>query len=200
MKFAYADPPYPGQAKRWYSDHPDYAGEVDHTALLGQLEVNYPDGWALSTSAAALQDVLALAPRGVRVAMWHVTNTAPPIQAANWWWSWEPVIVRGGRRARADAPVVRDVLICGQPAKRAGEKRIAGAKPAEFCRWMFGLLGARPGDQMDDLFPGSGVVAEAWQEYQSQPWLEPPRTRPLDAIERRRALCLAGAEELWPAT
>jgi hypothetical protein len=30
VKIAYADPPYPGQAKKHYGDHPDYAGEVDH--------------------------------------------------------------------------------------------------------------------------------------------------------------------------
>ncbi len=26
MRFAYADPPYPGQSKRWYGNHPDYGG------------------------------------------------------------------------------------------------------------------------------------------------------------------------------
>lgn len=35
---AYADPPYPGQAKRHYADHPDYAGEVDHGELMMRLE------------------------------------------------------------------------------------------------------------------------------------------------------------------
>jgi hypothetical protein len=33
---------------------------------------------------------------------------------------------------------------------------VIGAKPAAFCRWVFGLLGAAPGDTLDDLFPGSG--------------------------------------------
>lgn len=46
MKFAYADPPYIGQAKRLYGDHPDFAGEVDHAALIVDL-LRY-DGWALS--------------------------------------------------------------------------------------------------------------------------------------------------------
>ena len=59
LRLAYADPPYPGKA-RLYRDHPDYAGEVDHAALLADLS-GY-DGWALSTSAQALPVVLALCP------------------------------------------------------------------------------------------------------------------------------------------
>src|SRR5205814_1352667 len=63
MRFGYADPPYPGQAWRLYGKHPDYAGEVDHTELIAQLERDFPDGWALSTSAMAPQEVLALCPK-----------------------------------------------------------------------------------------------------------------------------------------
>jgi len=37
LSMAYADPPYPGQAKRHYGDHPDYAGEVDLGALIERL-------------------------------------------------------------------------------------------------------------------------------------------------------------------
>ena len=61
LRLAYADPPYPGKA-RLYRDHPDYAGEVDHAALLARL-AGY-DGWALSTSAEALPAMLALCPPG----------------------------------------------------------------------------------------------------------------------------------------
>jgi hypothetical protein len=53
MRFAYADPPYPGQSKRLYGSHLDYAGEVDHADLIGRLGSGYPDGWALSTSVEA---------------------------------------------------------------------------------------------------------------------------------------------------
>jgi hypothetical protein len=53
MRFAYADPPYPGQAWRVYGRHEDYAGEVDHAELIARLERDYPDGWALSTPAAS---------------------------------------------------------------------------------------------------------------------------------------------------
>jgi len=66
LKFAFADPPYPGQSAKHYSDHPDYAGEVDHAELVRRMVANYPDGWALSTAARSLQDLLALCPSGVR--------------------------------------------------------------------------------------------------------------------------------------
>ncbi|MDD7963324.1 hypothetical protein [Microbacterium thalli] len=94
LRLAYADPPYPGLSRRYYGDHPDFAGEVDHKRLIEQL--NGYDGWALSTSARALQDVLALCPPGSRVAVWvrgeRPTRSAGPLNA------WEPVIYWGGRR------------------------------------------------------------------------------------------------------
>ena len=93
LQLAYADPTYPGNAGL-YRTHPDYGGEVDHAALIEQL-ASY-DGWALSTSAEALPSVLALCPRGVRVAAWHrIERPAPsrwPLHA------WEPVIYLGGRQ------------------------------------------------------------------------------------------------------
>ena len=42
---------------------------------------------------------------------------------------------------------------------------VIGAKPAAVCRWIFALLGAGPGDTLDDLFPGSGAVSRAWAAY-----------------------------------
>jgi len=46
--------------------------------------------------------------------------------------------------------------------------RVIGAKPAAVCRWIFTLLGAGPGDTLDDLFPGSGAVGRAWAAYTAQ--------------------------------
>ena len=43
--------------------------------------------------------------------------------------------------------------------------RVIGAKPGAFCRWVFDLLGAAPGDSLDDLYPGSGAVGKAWATY-----------------------------------
>ena len=147
LRLARADPPYPGKA--WlYRDHPDYGGEVDHAALIARL-AGY-DGWALSTSAEALPAVLALCPPGVRVAAWHrgerPTRSRWPLYA------WEPVI-------RADS------LVCGVGPLDTLPGRVIGVKPAAVCRWIFTLLGAAPGDRLDDLFPGSGAVGRAWAAY-----------------------------------
>jgi len=163
MKFAYADPPYPGQAKRLYGDHPDYAGEVNHAELIEHLVRDYPDGWALSTSALALPDVLTMCPTGVRIAAWH-KNNAPPIRTTGRWiWAWEPLIVAGGRQKRYETPDVYDAISCRQP------QSFPGMKSPVFTRWMLALLGATPADTIDDLFGGSGLVAEEIKIFNHQP-------------------------------
>lgn len=158
LRLGYADPPYPGNSQRYYGEHPDFAGEVDHAALVAQLERECPDGWALSTSAAALRDVLPLCPTSARVAVWvrgeRHTRSAGPQNA------WEPVIYLGGR-ARVDAERV-DVLQHVARPRLTDTRRVVGSKPAAFCYWLFDLLGAAPGDDFVDLFPGSGGVARAW--------------------------------------
>ena len=85
----------------------------------------FPDGWALSTSAAALQQVLALCPPGVRVCSWQravrPTKSKRPISA------WEPLIASGGRELATDGPqVVRDALAYGGRylADRANDARV----------------------------------------------------------------------------
>ncbi len=94
LRLAYADPPYPGRAARYYRTHQDYAGEVDHAALIANLAEF--DGWAISTSADALQEVLALCPPGVRIAAWH-RGERPNKEARGPLNAWEPVIFHGGR-------------------------------------------------------------------------------------------------------
>lgn len=145
-------------SRRYYGSHPDYAGEVDHAELLARL-ASY-DGWALSTSSTALADVLALAPRSARVAAWHrgprVTKHRMPLAA------WEPVIYSP---ARTVAYGVSDSLEHGPGPRLTDPARVIGAKPAAFARWMFNLLGAAPGDSLDDLYPGSGGIRRAWAAY-----------------------------------
>lgn len=163
MRIAYADPPYPRMAKRWYGDHPDYGGEVDHAELIAQL-VDEFDGWALSTGAYALQEVLALCPLGVRVGIWNVTNTAHPGNMGAWWWSWEAVIVSP---ARQPEEVTRDLFSSHSPRGFLGGE-IAGQKPDGFSEWVFRLVGARPEDEFVDLFRGSGSVGRAWDRWTKQ--------------------------------
>ncbi|MEU4225990.1 hypothetical protein AB0F17_16975 [Nonomuraea sp. NPDC026600] len=168
LRLAYADPPYPGNA-RLYRGHRDYAGEVDHAALIRHLTTY--DGWALSTSAAALPAVLTLCPPEVRVAAWHrgerPTASRWPLNA------WEPVIYAGGRPSDPSLgihPTRRvDSLVHGVSAMTTLPERVIGAKPAAFCRWLFDLLGAASGDSFDDLFPGSGVVGRAWDTFTHLP-------------------------------
>ena len=163
LRLAYAGPPYPGDARKYYGTHPDYAGEVDHGALIEHLSAGY-DGWALSTSARALPDVLALCPSGVRVAAWHRgVQPAPSRGPQN---AWEPVLYLGGRRVvRSVAERRFDSLVYHAGVRRTDPARVVGAKPAAFSRWVFDLLGALPGDEFVDVFPGSGGVGRAWLAY-----------------------------------
>jgi hypothetical protein len=164
-RIAYADPPYPGKS-HYYRDHPDYAGEVDHADLICRLQLEH-DGWALSTSAAALPAVLRLCPDSVRVAAWHrgerPTRSRYPLSA------WEPVIYVPARPLETSSGPDRrtDSLVHGVSAMLSLPGRVIGTKPAAFCRWLFGLLAALPGDEFVDLYPGSGAVWHAWQVYAS---------------------------------
>ena len=201
LRLAYADPPYPGLARKHYGDHADYGGEVDHAELVASLSAEF-DGWALSTSAAALPGVLAVCPAGVRVGAWvrgeRPTRSRGPLTA------WEPVVFTGGRlrvdlvtatdasgspaaaTVRAalaavtpalgwegprpdvspDTPARRlDALVYRPGARRTDPARVIGAKPAIFARWIFDLLGALPGDEFVDVFPGSGGIARAWELF-----------------------------------
>lgn len=155
MRMAYADPPYPGQARKLYG-----CAEVDHGVLIERLCATFPDGWALSTSSLALHEVLPLCPEDVRVAAWvkPFASFKPGVNPA---YAWEPVIWRGGRRRERTEATVRDW--CAVPITL--RRGLTGAKPEAFCMWLFDLLGLRPSDTFVDLFPGSGAVTAAWNRY-----------------------------------
>lgn len=175
IRVAYADPPYVGQARKLYGAHPDYAGEVDQAALVERLIVEYPDGWALSLSAQSLPEILSYCPQDVRVLAWVKTmaNMLPGIRLQ---YGWEPVIMRGGRQGphTTGEPMLRDYLICHPQEhqyRRAGPGHVIGRKPKAFCHWLFNCLGLKPGDELVDIFPGSGHVGQAWQDWSAQPSL-----------------------------
>jgi hypothetical protein len=44
---------------------------------------------------------------------------------------------------------------------------LIGRKPIKFSTWLFEALGMLLGDDLDDIFPGTGGVAAAWAELSS---------------------------------
>lgn len=160
MRFAYADPPYIGYAKRYYSHDPQCA-EVDHAKLISEL-MQY-DGWALSCSSPTLAFVLSLCPEKVRVGIWvkPFCSFKPGVNPA---YAWEPVIFHGGRKRTRQQQTVRDWVSEVITLK----KGLTGVKPKKVCWWIFEVLNARRGDDLVDVFPGSGAVTKAWEEFQSK--------------------------------
>ena len=160
MRFCYADPPYPGCAHYY-----DERQEVDHLALIAELQAGYPDGWALSTSAAALRDVLAMCPASTRVCAWR--RRTRPTSSRRALSAWEALLVVGGRELATDIP--QDLLDVLDYRGRYDSfpDALVGMKPPEFAVWMFRQLGARAGDELVDVFPGSGAVGRAWALYAS---------------------------------
>lgn len=156
MKFAYADPPYLGQGQKLYG-YPEWDSLERHQQLIAQLQTEYPDGWAMSASSPSLRAILPLCPPDVRVAAWTKPFAVfkPNVNPA---YAWEPVIFRGGRKGDRTRPTVRDWFAHVITLK----KGLTGAKPAPVCDWILELLGAQPGDQVDDLFPGTGIFGETW--------------------------------------
>jgi hypothetical protein len=170
LRIAYADPPYPGQSKRHYGDHPDYAGEVDHAALVERLRSEFPDGWALSTSSTALREVWNLCPEA-RCAAWTKPFAAFKNQRITF--AWEPVlyVARGGAAENVGS-FVRDWVAAMPPVFIGQRTGVPGTKPTEFCFWLFDLLGLRETDEFHDLFPGSGSVLAAWEQWRRQPRIQ----------------------------
>jgi len=163
MRFAYADPPYLGSARRYVAHHPEaliWDDLATHRALIERLGDDYPDGWALSLGSPQLAQILPLCPADVRIGAWvkPFASWKPGVDPA---YAWEPVIFRGGRKAERDTATTRDWV----SANITLERGLTGAKPRAFCRWVFALLNALPSDELDDLFPGSGAVQAAWNEW-----------------------------------
>jgi len=163
VKIGYSDPPYIGCA-HLYKDHPDYAGEVDHAALLDRLEAEF-DGWVLH-AAATPRSMAVLAPlveqiEGARWMTW-VKGFAAFKRNVSVAYAWEPVIVKAARKPVVSKRLVmRDWIECPITLRRG----LTGAKPEKVCHWAFEMLGARPEDELVDMFPGTGAVTEAWRTW-----------------------------------
>lgn len=156
MKFCYADPPYLGCGARY--DHPDarlWNDEAAHADLVSRLQTDYPDGWAVSLSAPSLPVYQAAAPLA-RVCVWvkPFAIFKPNVGTA---YTWEPVLVVGGRKRTRQDPTCRDHLSENITLK----KGLCGVKPLRFNQWVLGLLNWKHTDELIDLFPGSNGMAEA---------------------------------------
>lgn len=164
LRFAYADPPYPGMARLYGRP------EVDHDELVAMLVRNFPDGWALSTSSKSTIDVSCIiarhvAPAAVRVCSWHRGwRPGLSMHARD---AWEPLFVVGGRplNLQGGDDISNTLVAHANTRQRSMETALIGMKTGEWCEWMFHQLGAQRGDTLIDLFPGSGSVGLAWSRY-----------------------------------
>lgn len=169
MRLAYGDPPYPGMA-HLYRDHPDYRGEVDHVALLERLDTY--DGWVLHTASTTLDLVLRAAGEagveGFRILAWckSFASFKPGNYPA---YAWEPVLVKQLRTPTLLRGVVsRDFIV----ERITFGQGLAGAKPRAVVEWALECAGAEPGDELDDLYPGTGAVRAAWEYWRTHRPLE----------------------------
>ncbi len=169
MRLAYADPPYYGYAVKFYGDlHPEaavYDTLEGHKALIDRLCSEF-DGWALSMTSGNLRDILPLCPPDARCGAWvkPFASFKPNVTVA---YAWEPVVFWGGRKRSRERGTVRDWFAEGITLKRG----FTGAKPARVIHWLLEVLGAEPDDEVVDLFPGSGAVREAIDQWRAQPRL-----------------------------
>jgi hypothetical protein len=170
MKFAYADPPYLGQGKKLYGKYDTAAAVYDdlegHKDLIDMLVAEYPDGWALSLSTPSMRQILPLCPANVRVAAWCKSFCAFK-KGVRPCYAWEPIIYFGGRNpsnghkhlpplkgGKQNTP--KDFLVCPITLR----KGLTGAKPEAFCEWVLDLLNFQLGDELDDVFPGTGIMGQ----------------------------------------
>ena len=163
MKTGYADPPYPSCA-HMYRDHPDYNGEVDHARLIVRLQSEF-DGWVLHTHVPGLRMLereRLLPEDDIRICQWVKPFAAfkrnVPVAYA-----YEPVIVKACRKPVVSKRLVmRDFVECPITMR----KGLTGVKPEKVCHWAFEIVGARPEDDLVDMFPGTGAVSKAWKSWQ----------------------------------
>lgn len=165
MRIGYADPPYPGCADL-YKDHPDYAGEVDHRALVERLQSEF-DGWVLHTHVAGLRMMereSILPDNGIRICQWVKPFCAfkANVSVA---YAYEPVIIKAARKPEVTQRVVMRDWIAEPITLKRG---LTGAKPEKVCHWAFEFAGAEPDDDLADLFPGTGAVTRAWSTWRRQ--------------------------------
>jgi len=179
MRLCIADPPYLGRANRWYGDgcgdgkglgkadyHPDankWDDPQSHLDLVHELEANF-DGWAIALTVHSLSTYMRVietdSRNGIRVMSWIKPIAIP--SGSRIATSWEPVIIRipKDRKGWKSGKRIKDHLIANP--KQNG---FVGAKPEAWTHWVLDALGYQNGDQVIDMFGGSGAVEDAIKTY-----------------------------------
>lgn len=123
---------------------------------MAELERDY-DGWVIATHTRGLALYLPSAPEGVRTGCWVKSSAGGSRPNTRVGYSHEFVLFqqpscrRGGKAHMSR----RDVLI--EPITR--KRGVIGTKPVRWTRWVLDLLGYSEGDEVVDMFPGSGSIA-----------------------------------------
>lgn len=164
------------RASRWYGNrqrsltdkpadvHPnaeEWDNPVNHRNLLERLVVEY-DGWAIATSPDGISAYGPLPPE-VRIMAWVRPNAQPGAHRLRS--CWEAVLLSPpvGRRSNRGVGSISDVLVANV------ERGFRGRKPQEWTHWVLSALSYnRETDVVDDLFHGSGSVAEAVLSFHDQ--------------------------------
>ena len=184
MKLCIADPPYLGTAEMFYGEqnmaamniggniaqtfkadkHPEahlWDNPEKHREMVEMLCRDY-DGWAIAMVPTSLRHYLQWVPADVIVAVWHDPNVMPTGRHPRR--RWEPVLVKRaeGRKRVVDVSMpIGDVLTCSH-----GSGSFAGQKPPQWTRWVLDMLGYDANiDTVEDLFAGSGAVANEIAQY-----------------------------------
>ena len=182
LKLAIADPPYLGRANRWYGDgcgdgygigradsHPDAKKWDDpqaHVQLVHDLNNNF-DSWAIAMTVHSLSTYLSVidtdSRNGIRVMSW--IKPAAVTSGSRVTNSWEPVIVKIAKERRGwnNGVHIKDYLSAAP--MRSG---FIGAKPEAWTHWVLDAMGYTEGDELTDIFAGSGAVTHALNTYRSR--------------------------------
>jgi len=178
-KLCIADPPYLGRAVRYYGEggcgvghgngqadnHPEaYLWDLPetHIQLVKELDQKY-DGWAIAMTVHSLstylQEVVTDSRNGIRVCVWHKPSSVTSgNRITN---HWEPVLIKvpHNRKGWSSGGERMSDVLTANPAKN----NFMGSKPLAWTHWVLDLLGYTEGDEVVDLFHGSGAVHRALQ-------------------------------------
>jgi len=179
-RFVIADPPYLGRAHRWYGiggrakgrgkgradEHPEaylWDKPETHMALADDLMKNY-DGFAIACSSHSLSTYLSVieteSENGIRIMSWIKPASLP--SGSRITQSWEPVIIKvpKDRKGRGKGKQMVDYLV-----KAAPRDGFTGSKPEAWTHWVLDAMGVQQGDEVIDMFNGSGMVNQAIETY-----------------------------------